>query len=195
MTLYFYSLYFYSKNLTCTSVSGIPILSVKYHIFRRFPKSLPFDNRTERLVRLLCRFSKSVCFSWLVFLKLQLTNKLANMEHSSWLIFKLGTEPDPLSIKFYWVLFKEIAFVKLNIFFLNLWIFIFIYLLYFTKCHKLYNKIEITQYNILKGIKHFTSHHTFSNLSNQETLILQSTFSLQEIKFISNGVILYGSRC
>ena len=117
MTLYFYSLYFYSKNLTCTSVSGIPILSVKYHIFRRFPKSLPFDNCTERLVRLLCRFTKSVCFSWLVFLKLQLTNKLANMEHSSWLKFKFGTEPDPLSIKFYWVLFKEIVFVKLNIFF------------------------------------------------------------------------------
>ncbi len=115
MNLYFYSLYFYSKNLTCTSVSGIPILSVKYHIFRRFPKSLPFENCTERLVRLPCRFSKSVCFSWLVFLKLQLTNKLANMEHSSLLIFKLGTEPDPLSIKFYWVLFKEIVFVKLNI--------------------------------------------------------------------------------
>jgi hypothetical protein len=152
LTLYFYSLYFYSKNLTCTSVSGIPILSVKYHIFRRFPKSLPFDNCTERLVRLLCRFTKSVCFSWLVFLKLQLTNKLANMEHSSWLKFKLGTEPDPLSIKFYWVLFKEIVFVKLNIFFsFNGFSYSYIcYILQNVTTHKLLNKIEITQCNILK---------------------------------------------
>jgi hypothetical protein len=116
LTLYFYSLYFWAILNRVRLFQVFPSWAWSITFFDVL-KSLPFDDCTERLVRLLCRFTKSVCFSWLVFLKLQLTNKLANMEHFSWLKFKLGPEPDPLPIKFYWVLFKEIVFVKLNIFF------------------------------------------------------------------------------